>query len=87
MAKASRVGEVVDTRDVQVTLTNDEAVALATLVANHVDTYGAPDGSGVRLVRGLYDVLRSSGVNVRINSDKFKYSGGTIAHKSSGLKY
>lgn len=75
MAQAKRVGVVVDTRDVQLTLTNDEATAYVTFVSNCLDTYGAPEGSGVKLLKGIADALRSSSVNVVTDSGKHNYKG------------
>lgn len=74
MAKAQRVGVTEDTRDVQLTLTNDEAVALRTALAYNVYTYDAPTDSGVRHLKNINSVL-SSGASVKVNATKFAFKG------------
>lgn len=86
MAQAKRVGDVVDTRDIQLTLTNDEATAYVTFVNNCLDTYGAPEGTGVKLLKGIATALTASTVNVKSDSSKHSYKG-IVEHQSPKYKY
>jgi hypothetical protein len=75
MAKATRVGVVVDTRDVQLTLSHDEATALLTMLDLHVDTYGAHSNSGVMHLRTIGNALGLSSVGLKFNTTDFGFKG------------